>query len=314
MTLLFDTTIEATPAYSNHAKWDCEADEVHDYVERVVRENYSCDDLIRGTPGGIAIKVTFHTDGDDDYGCSPSSTFSLVTEVADMVAFLDMYHDEPLDGTNFFIPTEAIERVRAGESADDVLTDEEKETVFDMYLAYLSWGILESEWTPHSVAYSYEEVIGQEKVVFVLPKFDRYFDWEMDKWRVTSLAQSLYADFQEALAAMSASDTLKALFAQVPRFEDRVYFGKVLNVLGIRIEVGADTLYGWYEGDDLDTKAAALTERLIKEHKENFPDLYESEEDEDDEYDDEYVDEDEVNDEVDDERDDAAHDSSPRKS
>lgn len=156
-------------------------------------------------------------------------------------------------------------------------------------------------------------MIGKEKVVFVLPKFDRYFDWEADQWAVTTLHQSRHADFQEALAAMSASDTLKALFAQVPRFEDRVYFGKVLNVLGIRIEVGADTLYGWYEGDDLDTKAAALTERLIKEHKENFPDLYESEEDEDDEYDDEYVDEDEVNDEVDDEQDDAVNDSSRTK-
>ncbi|MDY3116316.1 MAG: hypothetical protein SOR95_10165 [Sutterella sp.] len=66
--------------------------------------------------------------------------------------------------------------------------------------------------------------------------------------------------------------------------------------------------------DDLDIKAAALTERLIKAHKEDFPDLYESEEDEDDEYDDEYVDEDEVNDEVDDEQDDAANDSSRTKS
>ena len=286
----------------------------------MVRENYSCDDLIRGTPGGIAIEVTFHTDGDDyNYDCSPSSTFSLITECADMVGFLDMYHDEPLDGTNFFIPTEAIERVRAGESADDVLTDEEKETVFDMYLAYLAWGVLESERTPHSVAYSYGEVIGQEKVVFVLPKFGRYFDWEADQWAVTSLDQSRHADFQEALAAMSASDTLKALFAQVPRFEDRVYFSKVLNVLGIRIEVGANTLYGWYEGDDLDTKAAALTERLIKEHKEDFPDLYESEEDEDDEYDDEYdedeyADEDEASEEVDASKVDAVSESTEVKS
>ena len=64
----------------------------------------------------------------------------------------------------------------------------------------------------------------------------------------------------------------------------------------------------------MDSKAATLTERLIKEHKEDFPDLYESEEDEDDEYDDEYVDEDKVNDEVDDEQDDAANDSSPTKS
>ena len=142
MTILSDDTISSIPAYSNHAKWDCEADEVHDYVERVIRENYSCEDLIRGTPGGIAIEVTFHTDGDDyDYDSSPSSTFSLITECADMVGFLDMYHDEPLDGTKFFIPTEAIERVRAGESADDVLTDGEKETVFAMYFAYLSWGV-----------------------------------------------------------------------------------------------------------------------------------------------------------------------------
>ncbi len=181
-------------------------------------------------------------------------------------------------------------------------------------------GVLESERTPHSVAYSYGEVIGQEKVVFVLPKFGRYFDWEADKWAVTSLAQWLHADFQEALAAMSASDTLKALFAQVPRFEDRVYFSKVLNVLGIRIEVGDDTLYGWYEGDDLDTKAAALTERLIEEHKEEFPEEYESEEDDyDDEYDDEYdedeyADEDAVNDEVDASKVDAVSESTKVKS
>ena len=311
MTILSDDTISSIPAYSNHAKWDCEADEVHDYVERVVRENYSCDDLIRGTPGGIAIEVTFHTDEGDVYGCSPSSTFSLVTEIPDTVEFFDMYNGDRIDGSYFFIPPEAIERVRAGESADDVLTDDEKETLIEMFLAYLDWGVLESEHYACSVEFSYGQVIGKEKVVFVLPEFDRYFDWEADKWSVTFLAQSLHVDFQEALAAMSASDTLKALFAQVPRFEDRVYFSKVLNVLGIHIEVGADTLYGWYEGDDLDTKAAALTERLIKEHKEDFPDLCESEEDE---YDDEYADEDKVNDEVDDEQDDAANDSSRTKS
>ena len=167
-----------------------------------------------------------------------------------------------------------------------------------MYLEYLAWGLLESDRTKHSVAFSYGQVIGQEKVVFVLPKFFRYFDWASDGEGLTWFKQDWSADFLET---MELCDTLKALFAQVQHFSDPFLFGKVLNVLGIRVEVGEDTLYGWYEGDDLETKAVALTERLIAEHKEEFPEEYESEDDDYvDEYDeDDYADEDEVSEEVD---------------
>ena len=215
------------------------------------------------------------------------------------------------------LPKEAIERVQAGESSEAVLTPEQRETLYNFFASCLLYEIFEADNEERPVSFSYGEVVDQEKVVFVLHKFNEHFEWYPDGRNLADF----YTEESTGLSEdCEASDALNALFAQVERYDRISLFGKVLNVLGIRIEVGDDTLYGWYEGDDLDSKAAALTERLIEEHKEEFPEEfpeeYESEDDEyDDEYDeDEYADEDEENDEVDDEQDDAANDSSPRKS
>lgn len=299
MTLLSDDTISFIPAYGNHAQWDCESRaDAPAYVERMVHENYSRDELICEHLT-IDIWVTFRPDRTGyDTKQSPSDTITIRTEMADTADFFYVYNGHDVNGWYFFIPHEAVSRIKAGESADDVLTKEEKAELDEMYLEYLAWGLLESDSTNHSVAFSYGQVMGQEKVVFVLPKFFRYFDWESDGEGLTWFKQDWSADFLET---MELCDTLKALFAQVQHFSDPFLFGKVLNVLGIRVEVGEDTLYGWYEGDDLETKAVALTELLIAEHKEEFPEGYESEDDDyDEEYDeDDYADEDEVSEEVD---------------
>ena len=109
--------------YRVHTHFDATTDNMGDYINQYLRENYTCTELINSEYG-----LTVGFDVMDDMGGITEVCAELPDEWFDRTNW-----GEEVDGVvPFYIDEELVERIRTGEEAEKVLS---KEDIDDIYLS-----------------------------------------------------------------------------------------------------------------------------------------------------------------------------------
>lgn len=251
--------------YRVHTHFDATTDNMGDYINQYLRENYTCTELINSEYG-----LTVGFDVMDDMGGITEVCAELPDEWFDRTNW-----GEEVDGVvPFYIDEELVERIRAGEEAEKVLS---KEDIDDIYLSAatsLEYDYIFGDKESIEVDYPPKCTKLGDTLLFTIPDADSYFDLHYDYDHCKSIIEEEdcdHIDIQgETEFETLARDifNIRKLYLKLKQ-EPNLSFIKICDNLGVIFELAYSdskgfTLYGWCKADQIEKVLATANKQIEK--------------------------------------------------